>query len=253
LEPHAVKFRRTPLIIASSLTATLAVGAVATDLTVEHIAQQHLVRAAACGLHATGPVTATLTDTLAGLGAVTGSLGTVRITADGVNRGGTNMNIDAVLYNVTTHGATDGGKATATIPYSTLQQRLGSATSGMTVGTDGTNLILSGTIGGMGLPVTVETSISTTANSVTMTPTNVVFLGQSIPIGSLASMPGGSGLAGGLKPYTFSLPALAAGAHLTAAVPSSTGLSLLLSIPRTTGLAQSLGAPTGPACSGAKA
>lgn len=251
-----MRIRRLPLIITVGLGATAAVGAGITDAVVGHSAQQRIVRAATCRLQPSGPVTAQLTDTFAGLQVLTGNLGTVKITADGVHRGGTDMNVKAVLYNVTTHGSTDGGTATATIPYSALQQQLGSAAAGMTVGTDGTNLTLTGTFGGLGLPVTVNTSVTTSANSLTVTPTTVSLLGQAVPVGAL------SGLGANLQPHTVNLPGLPAGAHLTGARPDSSGLSLQIAIPHTTGLsingpgtnglAKTTGASQGSACSSAK-
>ncbi|MEY9962691.1 hypothetical protein ABIA33_000717 [Streptacidiphilus sp. MAP12-16] len=248
-----MRIRRIPLVITLSLAATGVVAAGVTDVAVGHTAQQRIVQAATCRLHPTGPVTAQLTDTLAGLQVLTGKLGTVHITADGVHRGGTDMNVNAVLYNVTTHGATDGGTVTATIPYNALQQRLGSAAAFMTVGTDGTGLTLTGTVGNLGLPVTVDTSISTTANSLTITPTSVVLLGQAIPVSALSSIPGGSSMAGSLKPHTVTLPGLPAGARLTSARPDSTGLSIQLSIPHTNSLSKATGAGSaGAGCSSAK-
>jgi hypothetical protein len=249
-----MRIRRTPLTITTGLATTALIAAGATDLTLEHTAQQRVVRVASCRLHATGSVTAELTDTLAGLEVLNGDLGTVHVTADGVQRAGTSMNIDAVLHNVTTHGATDGGTATATVPYSALQQRMGPAVAGMTIGTDATGLTLTGNLGGMGLPVTIETTISTAGNSLVVTPTNVVVFGQAIPVGSLSSMSAGSGMTGSLQPHTVALPSLPAGATLDSARPTSAGLSLLLSIPKTTGLAKSTGtSAAGSTCSTVKA
>jgi hypothetical protein len=248
-----VRIRLTPVTLTTGLAATALIVAGVTDLTVENGARQRVVGAATCRLHPAGPVTAELTDTFAGLQVLGGDLGTVHVTADGVQQGGTTMNIDAVLHNVTTGGATDGGTATATVPYPALQQRLGPALAGMTVGTDGTGLTLSGPVGSLGLPVTVETSVTTTANSLVVTPTGVVLLGQTVPVGALSSFPGGAGLAAGMKPHTVALPNLPVAAQVVGARPGATGLSLLLSIPHTTGLAQPAKASTGPSCSSPKA
>lgn len=248
-----MKIRRISLLIALSLATTVVVAAGATDIAVGNSAQQRVVQAVTCRLQPTGPVTAELTDTLAGLQVLSGNLGTVRITADGVHRGGTDLNVNAVLYNVTTQGSTDGGTATATIPYSALQQHLGTAATSMTVGTDGTGLTFTGTLGSLGLPATVATSIATTSNRLTITPTSVAVLGQAIPVSVLSSMPGGSSLAGNLKPRTIDLPSLPAGARLTGARPDSTGLGLLLSIPHTDSLTKATGTPARSHCSSAKA
>jgi hypothetical protein len=247
---HLVKIHRTPLIVAVGLATSAVAAAGGADAVVTHTTQQRIVKAATCRLKPTGPVTAQLTDTFAGLQVLTGNLGTVRVTADGVHPGGTDMNVKAVLHDVTTHGSTSGGMATATIPYSALQKHLGNAGALMTVGTDGSGLTLTGAVGSMSLPVTVDTSISTTANSITITPTTVVLLGQAIPVNALSSMPGASGLAGSLKPHTVNLPGLPAKSRLTAARPDSTGLTLELSIPQTTSLAKNTG---GSSCSGTKA
>ncbi|MFK0022848.1 LmeA family phospholipid-binding protein [Streptomyces sp. NPDC090798] len=249
-----MRIRRTPLIITICLTATVAAAALA-DAAVGHTAQQRVVRAITCRLHPTGPVTAELTDTLAGLQVLDGNLGTVHITADGIHSADTDMNVDAVLHHVTTHGATDGGSATAIIAYTALQQHLGTTASGMTVGADRSGLTLTGTTGHFGLPITVHTGITTTADSLTITPTSVSSLGQAIPVSDLSSMPGATGLATSLKARTVRLPDLPAHARLTAAHPNGRGLVLQFSVPRTTSLSKSAGTPatTGARCSNTKA
>ncbi|MEZ0069831.1 hypothetical protein ABIA32_005879 [Streptacidiphilus sp. MAP12-20] len=237
-----MRIRRPRLLILGGIAVLSVAGTGITDAVVVNTAEQRIVKAADCRLQATGPVTARLTDPFAGLRTLTGTLGTVRITADGVHRGGTDMNVNAVLFNVTTHGSTDGGTATATIPYSSLQTKLGSAGAFMKVGTDGTGLILTGVVGSMGLPVTVSTSVSTTATSLTITPTNLGVLGQSIPVSAVGTLPGGAGLAGSLKPHTVTLPSLPAGARLTGANADTAGLNLTLSIPHSAALGTSAGA-----------
>jgi len=244
-----MRLRRTPLTITASLTVTTLIAAGVADVTLADTARQRVVHAASCKLHPTGRVTAQLTDTFAGLRVLGGDLGTVHVTADGVQQAGTAMNIDAVLHNVTTHGSTDGGTATATIPYSALQQRFGPAAAGMTFGTDGTGLTMTGTLSGMGLPYTVQTSITTTANSLVLTPTDVTVLGQKIAASALGSM-----LGTGLQARTLALPALPASARLTGVRPDPDGLSLLLSIPHTSQLGASTpGTTTGAGCAKAKA
>ncbi|MGW6358554.1 hypothetical protein ACWFR5_26115 [Streptomyces sp. NPDC055092] len=230
-----MRVRRTPLIVAICLTATVTATAVA-DVSVVRTAQQHVTRTVTCRLHPTGPVTADLTDTFAGLQVLGGDLGTVHITADGIHAAGTDMNVEAVLHHVTTHGATDGGSATATI------------------GTDGSGLTLTGTLGSLGLPLTVHTAVTTTADSFTITPTTVSLLGRATPVGDLASLPG-AGPAPSLKARTVRLPDLPAHARLTAAHPNAGGLVLQLSVPHTSRLAQPAGTPatTGPHCSDTKA
>ncbi|MER5793358.1 DUF2993 domain-containing protein [Streptomyces sp. NPDC001980] len=247
-----MRIRRTPLILAFGL-CTLIVAAAAVDLTAGGTAQRRVARAVACRLTPTGPVTAQLTDSLAGLRVLTGHLGTVRVTADGVHRGGTDMNVEAVLRNVTAHGATDGGSATATITYRTLGKRMGGAAAGMSVGAEGTGLALSGTPAGTGLPVTVHTAIATTSDSLTITPTRVSMFGRAVPVSTLSSVPSASGLAQSLEPRTITLPDLPARARLDAARPDSTGLVLRFSIPHTAGLSKATAAPAGTRCSHPKA
>ncbi|WP_164404807.1 MULTISPECIES: LmeA family phospholipid-binding protein [unclassified Streptomyces] len=247
-----MRIRRTPLILAFGL-CTVIVATAAADLTAGGTAQQRVARAVACRLMPTGPVTAQLTDTLAGLRVLTGNLGTVRITADGVHRGGTDMNVKAVLRDVTAHGATDGGSATATITYRTLRTRMGGAAAGMTVGAEGTGLAFSGTPAGTGLPVTVHTTIATTSDSLTITPTSVSMFGRAIPVSALSSIPSASGLTQTLEPRTITLPDLPARARLNAARPDNTGLVLKLSIPHTASLSKTSATSAGTRCSHPKA
>lgn len=226
------RVRRTPLLVTAGATAAVLVAATAVDLAVEHTAQQRIADAAACRLKTTGPVSADLTGTLAGLRAVTGNLGSVHIAADGVRRDGTAMDIAADLHDVTTGGTISGGTATATIAYGELQRRLGaedSAAEGMTVGSDGGGgLTLTGRVGSLGIPVTVHTRVSTAADSLTVTPSSVTVLGQDVAVSRLASLPGGAELARRLTPRTVALPALPSGVTLTAARPGGAGLTLEL-------------------------
>lgn len=246
-----MNLRRTLQLTAVGVTLAGLAAAFATDAVVAHTAEQRISRAIRCGLNPTGPVTAQLSDTFAGLDTLSGTLGTVHVTANGVRKAGTDMNIDAVLHGVTTYGATTGGTATATIPYPALRQHLGSASTFVTFGTDGTDLVLAGTLGGLGLPVNVATTVTTTGDTLTITPTSVTVLGQQLPVSALTSMPGGSGLAGSLKPYTVHLPGLPAGAQLTTAHPDQTGLALQLAIPATGHLTGVSGQGSGKSRSGA--
>lgn len=225
-----MKPRHKTLVITAACLAAVAVAATATDVVVRGRVEERVVSAASCRLHATGAVTAELDSAFAGLRALTGSVGTVRVKAEGVRRQGTDMDVEAVLRDVTRDGAGAGGTARATVPYSGLQDRLGAegggAAAGMTVGSDGQNLILSGSAGDLGLPVTVKTTLSTTADSLTVTPATIGVFGRDIPVDRVSSLPVASGFADQLAPRTVRIDDLPAGARLTGAHAGGSGLVL---------------------------
>ncbi|MFD6876257.1 MULTISPECIES: DUF2993 domain-containing protein [unclassified Streptomyces] len=228
--------RRKTLIVtaAACLVATAATGTV--NLVAQQRAEGEVVDAATCRLGAAGTVSADLDGPLAGLRALTGGIGTVRVRAEGVRREGTDMDVEAVLKDVSRDGV-GGGTATATVPYESLNRRAereaGDVASGLVLGTDGKDLTLTGDAGGTGLPVTVRTTLSTTADSVTVTPAAVRLFGRDIPVDRLASLPFGSGIADKLKPRTIGLGDLPDGVGLTGA--RATGAGLVLSFDLTGG------------------
>lgn len=231
--------RRKPLIVTAAVAAALVVGAGAADVAVEHAARGRIVDAAACRLKTTGPVSADLTSTFAGLRVVTGNLGSVHIAARNVRRDGTDLDVAADLHDVTTDGTTSGGSATATIGYGELQKRLtglgddlSEDVEGLKAGSDSGGLVLTGRVGRFGLPVTVHTRLTTAKDSLTVTPTTVTVLGQDVPVGELASMPGASGVADRLGPHTVRLPELPAGVRLSGAHADAEGLTLALAVDR---------------------
>lgn len=229
--------RPVPLLIALGLTVTAA-GAV-TDFAVEHVARQRIEKAAACRLSPQGPVTAELTDTLAGLRSLTGELGSVHIEARRVHHADTEMDVRADLHDVTADGGTSGGTAVASIPYAALQKRLADTAPGMTVGGDGTGLTLTGRAGSgpLSLPVTVHAGVTASADGLTVTPTTVTVLGRTMPIDSLSGLPGASDLTEKLAPRTVEVGELPDGARLTGAQAGASGLDVALSLPRSTGTA----------------
>ena len=91
---------------------------------------------------------------------------------------------------------------------------------------DGTRLTITGATGGAGMPVTVVTKLSTTSHSVVITPASVLLFGREVPVSALSALPGGSGLAGRLKPRTIDIPDLPRGTALVGAHAESTGLVL---------------------------
>lgn len=226
-----MKLRRTPVLLTAGIAATLAAIFIA-DVVVEHTAQDRIARAAGCRLQARGPVTAELTGTLAGLRALTGQVGSVHLAAEGVHRADTDMDVSAELYDVTRDGGMSGGRATATIPYGSLQKRLtdsgqgAEGIEGMKIGGDAKGLTLTGTVGGLGLPVTVHASTSTTATSLTITPTTVTVLGRELPMATLSGLPGAAGLTERLAPRTVEVGDLPDGVRITGARTTGTGLSL---------------------------
>lgn len=223
--------RRRVTLTAICLTAAVA-GAATADLVVEHRVRHRVAETAQCRLGAVKGVRVDLDDTLAGLEALTGTVGAVDISADGVRRQGTDMDVDVHLRDVSTGGATSGGTATATIAYPALDRTVGArggagaGVSGLKTGTDGSRLTLTGAAGGAGMPVTVVTDLSTTAHSLTITPADVQILGRELPVSALSALPGAAGFADKLKPRTIDIRKLPDGATLVGAHPGSDGLVL---------------------------
>lgn len=236
----AAKLRRTPVLVAAGIVASLAAAVCITDSVVAHSAQDRIARAAGCRLRADGPVTAELGGAFAGLRALSGEVGSLHLEARGVHRSDTDMKVEADLYDVTRDGGVGGGRATATVAYGELQKRLaasgqgGEAASGLKVGADSKGLTFTGTVGGLGLPVTVHASTSTTANSVTVTPTTVSVMGRDMSVGSLKALPGTAGLTEQLAPRTVNIEDLPEGARLTGARTTSAGLGLDVTLDRST-------------------
>ncbi|MFF1410526.1 DUF2993 domain-containing protein [Streptomyces sp. NPDC058289] len=227
-----MKLRRTPVLVTAGITAALA-GVFVADVVVEHTAQERIARAAGCRLQARGPVTAELSGTFAGLRALTGRVGSVHLAAEDVRRADTEMDIKADLYDVTRDGSMSGGRATATIPYEALQKRLADSgegaaagAEGLTVGGDTKGLTLTGTVGGLGIPVTVHASTTATATGVTITPTTVTVLGRELPIATVSGLPGAAGLVERLAPRTVDVGDLPEGVSLTGARTTGAGLTL---------------------------
>ncbi|MCY0918495.1 MULTISPECIES: LmeA family phospholipid-binding protein [unclassified Streptomyces] len=229
-----MKLRRTPVLVTAGLTVVLAAATGTANAVVKHSAQQRIEEKAACRLQADGAVSAELTDSFAGLRSLTGDVGAVHVSARGVHRADTEMDVEADLYDVTTDGAVGGGRATARVSYGTLQKRLASTEAGMKVGGDANGLTLTGSVGDLGLPVTVHTRLATTATSLTLTPTTVSVLGRDLPVDTLGSLPVAGGLvdriAERLAPRTIDIDDLPAGARLTAARPTASGLELNFSL-----------------------
>jgi len=189
-----MKIHRRYKIGAAALAATVTLGAVGTDLAIEHVADGRMARAISCRLKPTGPVRAQFVDPAAGLEALTGTLGTARIDADGIHRIGADLDLRIVLP-------------------------------------DGTGLTLTTTAGPLGLPVTVHTSVTVAPHSLTITPTTITLMGQQLPVSALAQFPGAStALTSRLAPRTINLPQLPAGTELSSAHASPSGLSLVLTL-----------------------
>ncbi|MBT2450757.1 LmeA family phospholipid-binding protein [Streptomyces sp. ISL-43] len=217
--------RRRTLLLGSACALTLAVAAVAAaDAYVEGKVERRVSEALACRLDTDKGVDAELEGTLAGLGALTGTVGTVRVTAGGVHHQGTDFDFVATLRGVSTDGRIDGGSATATVAYGQLAAKSGDEGQGMELGTDGSRLTVTGGAGG--LPVTVVADLSTTANSVTITPATVSLLGRQVPVETLSAIPGAARIAGKLEPRTVEIPDLPEGARLTGAHAGAAGLVL---------------------------
>lgn len=94
------------------------------------------------------------------------------------------------------------------------------------MGGDAKGLTLTGTVGGLGLPVTVHASTSTTAGGLTITPNTVTVLGRELPIATVSGLPGAGGLAEQLAPRTVEVGDLPEGVSLTGARTTGAGLTL---------------------------
>lgn len=239
--PH-LPSRRRLIVIASVLVAVLAVASAA-DVLLARTARERIERAAMCKLRPAGRITADLSGRLAGLRLLTGTVGAVRIHAQDVRRGGMRMSVVAELRDVTTKGRTAGGSATATVAYDDLRTRLGDAAAGLRPGTDGRGgLVLTGTLVGIPLPVTVHTRIAVAADRITVTPTFVSVLGEDFPLDRLAARPDGAGLARHLRPRTVAVPQLPPGVRLETVTAADDGLVMTLSLPG------SIASPPGKGC-----
>jgi AcrR family transcriptional regulator len=240
------RFRKPLVVTALVVTAALVLTAVA-DVVVEYTVRHRIAQAAACKLRPSGAVSARFGGTLAGLRLLTGELGTLRISARDVRRDGIAMSVDVELYDVTTKGATSGGRASATVGYAQLGGRLGSAAAGLAPGPDGSGgLVLTGRLAGIPLPLTVHTRLTTTASTLTVTPAYLSLLGADFPLGRASANRTTSALARKLAPRTVRLPGLPAGVRLTGARATGDGIVLTLTLPRSDGSAHSL---TAHACS----
>ncbi|MFD5813345.1 hypothetical protein [Streptomyces sp. NPDC127038] len=249
--------RRRRAVLAVIGTTAVVAAAVTTDLVVEHKVRGEVARTAECRLGGAKGVQVGLDDTLAGLQALTGTVGAVHVSAEGVRRQGTDMDVDVHLRDVSTGGATSGGTATATIAYDALDRsagvRGGAGTDGLKTGTDGGRLTLTGAAGASGLPVTVVTELSTTSRSLTITPASVEVLGRAVPVSSLSALPGAGGLAAKLKPRTIAIRELPRGTALVGAHAESAGLVLDFKVAAADEGAKARAAGTAAGCASGKA
>jgi hypothetical protein len=220
---------KTRLVLAAT-TATLALVTGATDLWAEHRTEERVVAQAERRLKPDGPVHADLTTPLAGLRVLGGEVGDVEVRAKGVHRQHAVVDVTVRLKDVTTNGDSAGGTATAVVGYDQVTRRLGAPGNALTAGGEDGDLILAGSVGRLGLPVTVRTTLSTTAHAFTITPTTVSVLGRSVAVDDLAELPATSGLRDELGPRTVTVTALPPGVALTSAHAADDGLVLGFSI-----------------------
>ena len=199
-------------------------------------AESEIAKTVACGLKSSGPTTAHLTDPWAGLGVFGGDLGTVKVSAEKVQLGGTSVDLKATIAHVKTGGTSGAGTASTTVDYAVVQQALG---GDMTVRGDGKRLVIDTTFG---VAVTVHAALTTSAQGLTVTPTEVSTLGQTLSVADLLRSPLGRGLpTSQLAARTVPIPDLPSGVSLTGATPAADGLRLAFALAPTT---------TAPACSG---
>ncbi|MFJ9736571.1 DUF2993 domain-containing protein [Streptomyces sp. NPDC101166] len=216
------------LLVATGVALTTLV--FATDLLVEHRAEDRIAAQASRRLKPEGPVQARLTTPLAGLRTLGGEVGDVQVSAHGVHRQHAVMDVSIHLKDVTTDGVSAGGTGTATVGYDQVTRRLGALGDGLTAGGQDGDLILYGSVGRLGLPVSVRAELSTTPDAFTLTPRTVNVLGRGVTVDDLAALPAATGLRDELEPRTVPLTGLPHGVALTSAYAASDGLVLAFSI-----------------------
>ncbi|MER6345089.1 LmeA family phospholipid-binding protein [Streptomyces sp. NPDC001595] len=225
--------KRRRIYVSAAGTAILVLAVAATDLVVERTAEQRIAEVAECRLGA--EVEAELDSSFAGLRSVTGHVGTVRLDAARLQRNGVTLGLRVDLHGVSTDGEATGGSAVAAVPYAELGKRLGSAAGSggavamddVTLGPDGSRLVLHGFVGDLHLPVSVAMDLSTTSRAVTLTPRAVRMLGREVSVSALPALAGeGARLKDELKPRTLKIDRLPAGVRLTGAEVADDGLVL---------------------------
>ncbi|KIE28552.1 hypothetical protein LK08_02550 [Streptomyces sp. MUSC 125] len=224
------RYRRNRIRVLAAITAALAALTGATDLLVEHRAEERIVTQASRRLKPEGTVRADLTTPLAGLRTLGGEVGDVEVSAKGVRRQHAVMDVSVRLKDVTTDGNSAGGTGTATIGYDQVTRRLGALGNGLTAAAQGGDLTLSGSVGRLGLPVTVRAKLTTTPDTFTITPTTVNVLGRTMAVDDIAALPAASGLRDQLEPRTVAVTGLPHGVALTSAHAAGNGLVLAFSI-----------------------
>lgn len=216
--------------ILAAIGAALAALVCTTDLLVEHRTEERIDIQASHRLKPQGPVHADLTTPLAGLRTLGGEIGDVELSAKGVHRQHAVMDVNVRLKDVTTDGDSAGGTGTATVGYDQVARRMGALGDGLTAGGQDGDLILGGSVGRLGLPVTVRAEVSTTPDAFTVTPTTVTVLGRSMAVDDLDALPAASGLRDKLEPRTVAVTGLPHGVALTSARATDDGLVLAFSI-----------------------
>ncbi|MFG2603455.1 LmeA family phospholipid-binding protein [Streptomyces sp. NPDC048514] len=222
--------RTTKIRVLLALAAALAGLVCATDLLVEHRTERRVVARAVHRLRPHGPVHADLTTPFAGLRTLGGDVGDVEVDAEDVHRQHTVMDVSVRLEDVTTKGASAGGTGTATIGYDQVTRRLGALGDGLTAGGRDGDLILGGSVGRLGLPVTVRAGLSTTSDTFTVTPTTVSVLGRSVAVDDLGGLPAAPELRDRLRARTVPVTGLPHGVALTSAHAAPDGLVLSFSV-----------------------
>ncbi|MFI1168891.1 LmeA family phospholipid-binding protein [Streptomyces sp. NPDC020801] len=226
---------RRHLVIAVSAAVLVAATSLTGSVALTHRAEQRIADAAACRLAPVGDVSATLDNPLAAVTMLRGAVGDVDVHAEHLRRGGMSMALDAHLRGVRTDGATHGGSATVTVPYSQLAKRLDRKSgNAWTLGTDGRGLTLTGVAGPLGVPVTVHTDMALRARALVVTPTEVTILGRTVALNALPGSTADTALAQRLKPRSFALPALPSGVRPTVARAGASGLTVHLALPSAT-------------------
>ncbi|WP_153536468.1 LmeA family phospholipid-binding protein [Streptomyces sp. RB17] len=231
MSDHVTGNRRSRIRILVAITAIPAALVCAADLLVEHSTEGRIAARAAGRLKPDGPVHADLTTPLAGLRTFAGDIGDIAVSAEGVRRQHTVMDVSVRLRDVTTGGDSAGGTGTATVGYDQVTRRLRAlGDDGLTAGGQAGALLLSGSAGRLGLPVVVRAEVSTTADALTITPTTVSVLGRRVAVPDLAARPGASRLRDELAPRTLAVTGLPRGVTLTSAHATDHGLVLAFSI-----------------------
>lgn len=203
--------RRVVWLVATALVVATVVG----DRVMHSTIEARIAGRAGCMLRSSD-VTASLRSLTTLPHLATGELGTVDVRACDARRNGMPLDVTASLHGVRTDGRVATSTETVAVPYQPVLHRRGAgmpASPGRLTVTgiagDGRDLLIHAPAAQFGVPVDVSATLTTTSDSVTITPTRLSMLGHTIPVAAIRGVLGARDprAARGLHPRTISLPA----------------------------------------------